>query len=147
MCICSIFCDIELEYWLFHSIALKSATGAYCGPEVKEINGCDWLNCSILQGPMRAFPSELIITLLYQGKLQHAHMEWAETWNAMQVYIIPIDKSGEKLTHWSRDKMAAILQTTHSNAFSWMKMLQFCLRFYWNLFLRVQLTIFEHWFR
>ena len=26
------------------------------------------------------------------------------------------------LTHWGRDKMAAIFQTTFSNAFSWMKM-------------------------
>ena len=28
-----------------------------------------------------------------------------------------------QLTHWGRDKMAAILQTTLSNAISWMKML------------------------
>ena len=45
------------------------------------------------------------------------------------------------LTHWFRDKMAAVSQTTHSNAFSWMKMLEFQLRFHWSLFLRVQLTI------
>ena len=50
-------------------------------------------------------------------------------------------------THWGRDKMAAVSQTTLSNAFSWMKMLEFRLRFHWNLFLRVQLTIFQHWFR
>ena len=37
--------------------------------------------------------------------------------------------------------------TTFSNAFSWMKMYQFRLRFHWNLFLRVQLTISQHWFR
>ena len=51
------------------------------------------------------------------------------------------------LTHWDRDKMAAISQTMFSNAFSWMKMCEFCLRFDWNLFLRVQLTIFHHWLR
>ena len=28
------------------------------------------------------------------------------------------------LTHWGRDKMAAISQTTHLNVFSWMKMLR-----------------------
>ena len=44
-------------------------------------------------------------------------------------------------------KMAAISQTMFSNAFSWMKMFEFCLRFRWSLFLRVQLTIFHHWFR
>ena len=45
------------------------------------------------------------------------------------------------------NKMAAIQQTTLSNAFSWMKMLEFRLKFHWSLFLRVQLTIFQHWFR
>ena len=43
--------------------------------------------------------------------------------------------------------MAAVSQTTHSNAFSLMKMLEFRLRFHWSLFLRVQLTIIHHWFR
>ena len=51
------------------------------------------------------------------------------------------------LTHWGRDKMAAIFQTTFSNAFSWMKMNKFWLRFHRSLFPRVQLTIFQHWFR
>ena len=47
------------------------------------------------------------------------------------------------LTHWGRDKMAAISQTTLSIAFSWMKMLEFWLNFHWSLFLGVQLTIFQ----
>ena len=51
------------------------------------------------------------------------------------------------LTHRGRDKMAAILQAIFSKAFSWMKMYEFRLRFHWSLFLRVQLTIFQHWFR
>ena len=37
------------------------------------------------------------------------------------------DPSG--LTHWGRDKMAAILQTTLSNAFSWTKISEFRLHF------------------
>ena len=44
------------------------------------------------------------------------------------------------LTHWGRDKMAAISKTTFSHAFSWMKMYEFRLRFHWSLFLMVQLT-------
>ena len=36
--------------------------------------------------------------------------------------------------------MAAILQKTHSNTFSWMKMSEFRLMFHWSLFLRVQIT-------
>ena len=51
------------------------------------------------------------------------------------------------LTHWGRDEIDAILQTTFSNAFSWMKMYEFRLRFHWRLFLRVQLIIFQHWLR
>ena len=42
------------------------------------------------------------------------------------------------LTHWGRDKMAAILQMIFSDAFCWMKMYEFWLRFHWSLFPRVQ---------
>ena len=38
------------------------------------------------------------------------------------------------LTHWGRDKMAAFSQTTSWNAFSWMKMYEFRLKFHWDLF-------------
>ena len=51
------------------------------------------------------------------------------------------------LIHWGWDKMAAISQTTFSNAFSWMKMFEFWLSFHWILLPRVQLTISQHWFR
>ena len=51
------------------------------------------------------------------------------------------------LTHWTRNKLYTISQTTFSNAFSWMKTNEFRLRFHWTLFLRVQLTMFQHWFR
>ena len=50
----------------------------------------------------------------------------------------------DDLTHWGRDKMDAISQTTFWSAFSWMKMFEFRLKFHWSLFLRVQLTIFQH---
>ena len=52
-----------------------------------------------------------------------------------------------ELTHWGRDEIDTILQTTFSNAFSWMKMFEFRLKFHWNLFPSVQLTITHHWFR
>ena len=48
------------------------------------------------------------------------------------------------LTHWSRDKMAAVFQMAFSNAFY--EIYKFQLRFHWNLFPRVQLATF-HWFR
>ena len=57
-------------------------------------------------------------------------------------------RSGEQLlTHWGRDKMDAISQTTFLSAFSWIKMFEFRLKFHWSLFLRVQLTLFHHWLR
>ena len=52
-----------------------------------------------------------------------------------------------ELTHWGRDKLADISQTTLSSAFSWKKMSGFRLKFHWSLFLRVQLMIFQHCFR
>ena len=51
------------------------------------------------------------------------------------------------LTHLPLDKMAAILLTIFSDAFSWMKSFEFWLKVHWSLFLRVQLTITRHWFR
>ena len=52
-----------------------------------------------------------------------------------------------ELAHWGRGKMNAISQTTFWSAFYWMKMFEFRLKFHWSLFLRDQLTIFQHWFR
>ena len=50
----------------------------------------------------------------------------------------------QALTHWGLDKMADISQTTFSNAFSWIEIYQFRFIFHWSLFLRVELTIFQH---
>ena len=52
-------------------------------------------------------------------------------------------KSGT-LTHLPLDKMAAILQTIFSDAFSWMKSFVVWLKCLWSLFLRVQLTITQY---
>ena len=47
--------------------------------------------------------------------------------------------------HIDTDSIHFICQ--FSNAFSWMKFFKFRLRCHWSLFPRVQLTIFQHWFR
>ena len=52
-----------------------------------------------------------------------------------------------QLTHLPLDKMAAILQTIFSDAFSWMISSVLWLKFHWNLFLRVRLTITQYCFR
>ena len=51
-----------------------------------------------------------------------------------------------QLTHWGRDEMDNISQTTFSNVFSSMKMFEFRLTFLWSLFPRVQFTIFQSCF-
>ena len=49
-------------------------------------------------------------------------------------YVTCMDvKTWKHLTHWGRDKMDAISQTTFSNTFSWMKMFEFWLNFHWSL--------------
>ena len=73
------------------------------------------------------------------GEVQYQVAHWWRTMRVSQLSLL--------LTHWGRDKMDAILQTISSNAFSWMKMFQLRLKFHWSLFPRVQLTIFQHWFR
>ena len=51
------------------------------------------------------------------------------------------------LTHWGRDEMNNISQTIFSNVCSSMKIFEFRSKFHWSLLPRVQLTIFQHWFR
>ena len=49
------------------------------------------------------------------------------------------------ITHWGRDKMIAIL-LIFSNAFSFVKIYQFRLKYHRSLLLKAQLIIFQHWF-
>ena len=71
---------------------------------------------------------------------------FSSTGGPFSLNLIP-QCSEAALTHLSLYKMAAILQTICSNALSWMKMLEFRFNFHWNLFVRVQLAISQHWFR
>ena len=58
----------------------------------------------------------------------------------------PVNQTPE-INMWMPRQMDAISQTTFSNAFSWMKIYEFPLKFHWSLFPRFQSTIFPHWFR
>ena len=51
------------------------------------------------------------------------------------------------LTRWDRDIMAAVLQTVSLSVFSWTKIHELRFRVHWNLFLMVESTMFQHWFR
>ena len=75
------------------------------------------------------------IKLNFQQQMRHV------TWRPLQALLSCF------LTHWGCDKMAVILQTIFSNAFSWVKVFELWLKFHWSLFPRVQLTTCQHWFR
>ena len=66
------------------------------------------------------------------------HFEWYHLFTSVG--------SKSSLTHWGRDEMNNISQTTFSNAFSSMKIFEFRSKFHWSLFPRVQSTIFHDWF-
>ena len=93
----------------------------------KKYTNCAWQmhQCSTAKGLF------LKQSVFYNQKLR-AHPQWESN-----------PRSSGDLTHWGWDKMAAIFQKTFSNAFSWMKMNELRLRFHWNLFPRVELTIFQ----
>ena len=64
--------------------------------------------------------------------LQKSNYSWSisvQWW----VSSCPVYIWGRYLTHWGRDKMAGISQTTLSNSFSWMKMLEFRFKLHWSL--------------
>ena len=104
-----------------------------------------------------------LITIKAAGKLvplsQISFVIWyfLQLGQTIQKYSVKLGQNMKKtnisfipvwfLTHWGRDKMDAISQTTFSSAFYWMKMYELWLKIHWSLFLRVQLTIFQHWFR
>ena len=68
-------------------------------------------------------------------------------WNLAGSSAATCQISKVNLTHLPLDEMDAISQTIFSDPFSWMKSFVFWLKFHQSLFLRVQLTIIQHWFR
>ena len=78
----------------------------------------------------------LLLTLIHKRSQQ--------TWHRHCCFCCRQSTSNQ-LTHWGRDKMDAISQTTFSNAFSWLKMFEIQLKFHWSLFLWVQLTTLFSW--
>ena len=90
------------------------------------------------------------------GFAQYCSISFANTLGLLQSYTKPTVwfwsyytyvYTDMKLTHWGRVKIAAFSQTMHSNARSWREIYEFYLKFDWSLFLRIQLIIFQHWFR
>ena len=83
----------------------------------------------------------LILETLNWYHKQDIPLRYNFTKDMIHIYMVCV------LTHLGRDKIDTIFQTTFSNAISWMKMFEFRLKLHWTMFLKVQLTIFQHWFR
>ena len=63
------------------------------------------------------------------------------TWLEFDMFNSPPTHTPEQ------NKMATISQTIYSDAFSWMKSFVVWSKFHWGVFLKVQLAIYQHWFR
>ena len=83
--------------------------------------------------------------LMFTIKTAHRHQIYVSNLLILNNTFVPNVWAAIILTHWGWGKVDAILQI-FANAFSWMKTYEFWLRFHWCLFLRVQLTVFHHWF-
>ena len=78
------------------------------------------------------------------SRIKKIDMFFLETWRQFQTYL---QNFLEVFNTLRPRQNVRIFQTIFSNAFSWMKMSELRLIFHWNLFLRLNLTIFQHWFR
>ena len=92
-----------------------------------------WTNAWILlNGPIGTNFSEMLIKIC-TCSIKKMHLKMSAIWRRCYLGL-------NVLTHWGRDKMAAIFQTIFSNGLSWMKMFEFWSIFNWSLFPRVHYT-------
>ena len=70
---------------------------------------------------------------------------WGIFWQQSVNYIDFISHQ-HKLNTLALGKITDILQTTFSNACSWLKLSVFWLKFPWSLLIRVKLAANQHWF-
>ena len=98
-----------------------------------DLNICKWCKTKIYFCILLWFLASTIISSVVTNIYIY---KYSETWEVV----------GWLLNTLGPRQMALISQT-FSNAFSEMKICEFRLIFHWNLFLRVKLTIFQHWFR
>ena len=112
------------------SSTLSEHTGVHCGGSYLVITDVAW------------HPQQL----LRSWKRWRLHVEICASRMLGYCYVAGLFDN-RMLTHLPLDNMDTISQLVHSNAFLWMRTFVFCLEFHWSLFLRVQLTISQHWFR
>ena len=101
---------------------------------------CVWINDWVNNGEagdLRRYRIHYDVTVMflcdsYWTSMMISQHAWRHqtTWTWLYHHLASLGHS--ELTHWGRDKMAAIFQTTFSNAFYWMKLFKFRLRFHWS---------------
>ena len=161
MVLCIIFCILNIDQIVYFRGVEKEPTQTKIGKYLinKLHLGCKILNqllfmCNIILGWGTAIFCFIIFrahTVKYISVTQISFLccplyipeLYPSHYACTCMYISCLFAVYQVLTHWGQNKMVAILQTTFSNRFSWMKMFEFWLKFH----LRVQLTISQHWFR
>ena len=110
---------------------------------------CIWLKCIMIfvHRVSTDTKSYLVLVICNQPQSQAIAKQFIDTNMHSDAFIncssTVTQVQLDTLTHWGRDKIDAISQTTFLISFSWMKIFEFRLKFHWSLF---QLTIFQHWF-
>ena len=84
------------------------------------------------------FSQTVDLLLLFPQNWRSISVLYPAGWVEIARNILYLAGPDSGLTHWGRDKMDAISQTTFSSAFSWMKMFEFLSKFHWSLFQRVK---------
>ena len=93
------------------------------------------------------FSSQVVCGIHLRTISQEVLMNFIHVFQNCTFQITTIYPRGQWVNTLRPRQMDAISQTTYSSAFSWMKMFEFRLKFHWSLFPRIQLTIFQQWFR
>ena len=70
--------------------------------------------------------------------MEKLFMKWVHIQHSDSYLTVDLTTFIITLTHWGRDKMVTIFQTTFSKSCCWIKMFEFRLKFHWILFLRAQ---------
>ena len=103
--------------------------------------------CSFVNKPSKSFFPKLIFCAGHSGFEQSNGM----LFQRMAPKPTPLKHACHSITnyaavivtHWGRDEMAAFSQTTFSSAFPWMRTFEFRIKFHWNMFFDVSLTMWH----
>ena len=106
------------------------------------INRWKWLH-NYMQNTMKGI---IVVSNLYQFIFIQVLHGFPQMFILLTVFLFHLCHLLSVLTHWGQEKNGHHFPDDTFKCIS-LKMYDFRLRFHGSLFLRVQLTIFQHWFR